>query len=290
VAARRKFFGAANVDAGGHLPDDAVIASWFGIASLAVAFGDRVVLLDTAVNNPGPCMSGSGDPYVPATEDDLVALRPVAIFIGHGHSDHACDVGHLADATGAVVVGLPQHCADAGDPAGCIEVLPADSPFGATAAVTVPALGAGVEITAVRNLHSGKDGDAPCNTGGCEAVLYRFEVGDLSFVWNDTNGPIGTAAPELVAALRKLPPSDVELGAIVGLGIATQGMRDPVDYAEALRVTALYPLHHDTGRGGSSAGFRPALEAELAGRAGLSTKLHWIQDPADYLRPLVLAS
>jgi L-ascorbate metabolism protein UlaG (beta-lactamase superfamily) len=289
VAARRAFFGDGNVDQGGHLKDDAVIASWFGIASVAVAFGDRVVLLDTAINNPGPCLSGGGDPaYVPVTEDDLVALDPVAIFVGHGHSDHACDLGRLLADTGASLVGLPQHCAGLGADVDCVEALPADSPLGATAPVTVPALGNDVRITAVRNLHSGRDGEPPCTAGGCEAVLYRFEVGDLSFVWNDTNGPISTAAPELVAALRKLPSSDVELGAIVGLGTTTQGMRDPVDYAAALRVTDLYPLHHDTARGGASAGFRSGLETALAERPGLDTTLHWLQDPADYLRPLVL--
>jgi glyoxylase-like metal-dependent hydrolase (beta-lactamase superfamily II) len=304
VAARRAFFGAANVDSGGHLDDDQVVVSWFGIASLAVAFGDRVVLLDTAINNPGPCLSGDGDsgaPYVDATEDQLVALAPVAIFVGHGHSDHACDLGRLVADTGATLVGLPQHCdqareeaeagagAGSGDAAGitCVEALAADSPFGTTALVDVPPLGDAVGVTAVRNLHSGRDGDAPCNRGGCEAVLYRFEVGNLSLVWNDTNGPISTAAPELAEALRGLPPSDVELGSILGLGVGVQGMRDPVDYAEALRVGELYPLHHDTTRGGGSAGFRPALEAEMAARPRLTTTLHWLQDPTDYLKPLV---
>jgi hypothetical protein len=301
VAARRAFFGEGNVDAGGHLPHDEVIASWFGVASLAVSFGDRVVLLDTAINNPGDCVGGEapgGGPYVPATGDQLVALAPVAIFVGHGHSDHACHVGRIAVDSGATVVGLPQHCAQARDEVGdggtdgaqvaCVEALAADSPFGTTADVAVPPLGEDVHVTAVRNLHSGRDGEAPCNSGGCEAVLYRFEMGDLSLVWNDTNGPLSTAAPEVLTALRRLRPSDVQFGAILGLGIGTQGMRDPVDYAEALRVGELYPLHHDTTRGGGSAGFRGGLEAEMDGRPDLATTLHWLQDPGDYLKPLVL--
>ena len=297
VAARRAFFGEGNVDAGGHLPADEVVVSWFGVASLAVSFGDRVVLLDTAINNPGDCVGGDapagGGPYVPVAEDQLVALAPVAIFVGHGHSDHACHVGRLAVDAGATVVGLPQHCAQARDEAGggaevtCVEALAADSPFGTTAAVTVPPLGDDVGVTAVRNLHSGRDGDAPCDSGGCEAVLYRFEVGDFSLVWNDTNGPLATAAPELITALRRLPPSDVQFGAIVGLGIGTQGMRDPVDYADALRVGELYPLHHDTTRGGASAGFRTALETEMTSRPNRAATVHWLQDPGDYLEPLV---
>ena len=143
-------------------------------------------------------------------------------------------------------------------------------------------------VTAVRNLHSGRDSEPPCLDGGCAAVLYRFEVGGVSFVWNDTNGPISTQAPELVTALRALPASDAEFGAIVGLGTGDAGMRDPVDYAAALRVATLYPLHHDGDRQGGSAGFRPGLEAALAARPGLATTVAWLQDPADYLRPIVL--
>ncbi len=296
VAARRAFFGSDNVDTGGHVRADRVIVSWFGIASLAVSIEGRVVLLDTYINNPGPC--GSSDsagtvgskPYVPTDYAQLAALKPEAIFVGHGHSDHACELGQLVRQTGATVVGLPQHCAlaerEAGTSVSCLDVLPADSKFGATA--EVHPLGDQIQVTAVRNLHSGPDTEPPCNTGGCEAVLYRFSVDGLSFVWNDTNGPIATEAPDLVKALQALPASDVEFGSILGLGLAVQGMRDPVDYAQALRVGVLYPLHHDTGRGGGSAGFRAPLDKALAARPGLMTTLHWLQDPADYLRPIVL--
>jgi hypothetical protein len=147
----------------------------------------------------------------------------------------------------------------------------------------------GLEVTAVRNLHSGAD--APWNTGGCESLLYRFEVeaSGFSLVWNDTNGPMRTVAPELAEALRALPPRDVQLGSILGLGFTTQGMRDPVDYAEALRVATIYPLHHDSTRGGASAGFEGALRAELDTRPTTAgVEIHWLQDPDDYLTPLVL--
>ena len=102
----------------------------------------------------------------------------MAIFVGHGHSDHACDVGRLAQDTGATVVGLPQHCALVGPGAGasldCVEALAADSPLGATADVAVPALGRDVRITAVRNLHSGRDGEAPCTARGCDGTVCEI--------------------------------------------------------------------------------------------------------------------
>ncbi len=210
-----------------------------------------MVLLDTAINNPGPCLNeaaSSDEPYVHTTFDQLVALDPEAMFIGHGH---ACDVGLLAAATRATVLGLPQHCANARDEAPasadiqCVEALPGDSPFGATA--ELEPLVEGLKVTAVRKLHSGADGDAPCNASGCEGLLYRVETepetrsSGFSLGWNDTNGPMRTASPEPAEALRALPPSDVQMGSILGLGFTTHGMRDPVDYAEALRVPATRP-------------------------------------------------
>jgi hypothetical protein len=93
VAARRAFFGNGNVDERGYVRSDEVIASWFGIASVAVSFDGHVVLLDTAIKDPGPCLGeAEGETYVGTTSDQLVALDPEAVFIGHGHADHACDV------------------------------------------------------------------------------------------------------------------------------------------------------------------------------------------------------
>jgi L-ascorbate metabolism protein UlaG (beta-lactamase superfamily) len=285
IAARERFFGAQNVDPGGHVRADRVIVSWFGVSSLAVSLRGHVVLLDTYINNGGCPPPEGKEPYVATTYAELGTLLPEAVFIGHDHFDHQCQTAGILRDSGAALVGLPAHCekvrADGFVELECVEALDADSAFGAVA--DIQPLGADVAVTAVRNLHSGTDAAPPCNSGGCEAVLYRFAVGEFSFVWNDSNGPLRGHAPELLASLRALPPSDVELGAIIGTGFIAQGMRDPVDYAEALRVKELYPLHHDLFAGGTSSGFRAGYEAAFAG----GVTAHWLQDPGDYLRPIV---
>lgn len=286
IAARERFFGAENVDDGGAVRRDRVILTWFGVSSLAASIGGHVALLDTYINNGG-CPPASGvEPYVTTTYEELGALLPEAVFIGHDHFDHQCQTGPLLRDTGALLVGLPVHCekirADAGVSIDCLETLAAASPFGASA--EIEPFGKDVQVTAVRNLHSGPDAQPPCNAGGCEALLFRFALGQFSFVWNDSNGPIRAHAPDLLSTLRNLPASDVELGAIIGTGFIAQGMRDPVDYAEALRVKEIYPLHHDLFAGGTSSGFRAAYEQAFA---GLAVTAHWLQDPDDYLKPIV---
>ena len=84
VAAREHFFGSENVAADGRVRSDRVILSWFSVASLAMAIDGHVVLLDTYIHK------GEDKPnYVPTTTDEVAALDPEAIFIGHGHFDHA---------------------------------------------------------------------------------------------------------------------------------------------------------------------------------------------------------
>jgi glyoxylase-like metal-dependent hydrolase (beta-lactamase superfamily II) len=62
--------------------------------------------------------------YVPAMTADLIALRPEAIILGHGHYDHGQLAGPIAAATGATVVGPPRHSdqanADAGQRLRCL--------------------------------------------------------------------------------------------------------------------------------------------------------------------------
>ena len=77
-------------------------------------------------------------------------------------------------------------------------------------------------------------------------------------------------------------------GASVGLDLPEHGFRDAVDYPEALRARRYYPLHHDYGTAdGSSSGVRPPLQAEMDARPDLEATLEWLQDPGDYLRPIV---
>ena len=84
---------------------DRVVLSWFSVASMAAAIDGHVVLLDTYIHK------GEDRPnYVPTTTNELVALAPEAIFIGHGHFDHANTGGEIAARTGAAIVGTPEHC------------------------------------------------------------------------------------------------------------------------------------------------------------------------------------
>jgi hypothetical protein len=165
VKARETFFGGANVDRRGHVRDNRVIVSWFGIASLAVSFKGRVVLLDNFVNNYGPTdCPPSSDPqrYVPTSYRQLAALRPAAIFVGHEHFDHLCRVGELIARTGAKLVGLPQACKLAADELAsyrgkqrglrCAATLSSFSPFGKTRELRP--LGRRLKMTVIRNLHS----------------------------------------------------------------------------------------------------------------------------------------
>src|SRR5689334_11488848 len=98
VAARRHFFGAGNVDASGRVRTDRVIVSWFGVTSLAASFRGHVVLLDAYLSRPNP-----------SDVDELVLLRPQAIFLGHAHYDHLGDAGEIVARTGAQVIGTPEH-------------------------------------------------------------------------------------------------------------------------------------------------------------------------------------
>ena len=91
IAARQRFFGVENVDPkNGKVRDDRVIFSWITNAGYTVSFRGRVVLLDTYINRfEVPPTSGPDLRRTPFGAQDLIDLHPEAIFLGHGHGDHA---------------------------------------------------------------------------------------------------------------------------------------------------------------------------------------------------------
>jgi hypothetical protein len=106
VAARSHYFGFENVDQENCRVDpDKVVISWFSVQSYAVAAKGRVFLMDSHIfrlsDTPG---------YVPTTLQELVDLDPEAIFIGHGHGDHADNAAYIAVQTGARIFGAAEHC------------------------------------------------------------------------------------------------------------------------------------------------------------------------------------
>jgi L-ascorbate metabolism protein UlaG (beta-lactamase superfamily) len=324
IAARRHFFGAANVDARtGAVRPDRAIFSWFGVTNFAVALRGHVVLFDAWIPR------GAHRALVPTSPEELAALAPERIFIGHAHFDHAADAVPIAEATGAPLVGLSEQCdelqkrSSAPMPPRCIRVLPPGAPLGSRADIHVLD---GVAITVVRHLHSGTrspDGrdaagyhvpvtpfpttallehpptpadvaqlvqHAPDAEGG--SVLYRFRVGGMTFVWHDTAGPLKETAPRTYDVLRSLRPVDVELGAIQGFNQITNGLRDPRMYMEALAPRIFVPTHHDdwlTGITSRGETHRTPLEDEMAKiPASRRPSLYFISDPLDYLRPAAL--
>lgn len=323
IKARTRFFGAANVDqATGAVRRDRAIFSWFGVTNFALAIRGHVVLLDAWI--PRGEFSG----YVPATTDELAALRPELILIGHAHFDHAADATPLAVATGAPLAGTGEHCADlrmrnAGPamPPRCLAVIPAAAPIGAQA---TPSLLRGVEVTVIKHVHSAGTrpdrnepyhvpviplptttslehpptpddmvalvGHLPDSEGG--TLLYRFRVGDLSLVWHDSSGPLTDYAPGMFDILRALRPVDVELGAIQGFNQIANGMRDPRQYIEALQPRTFVPTHHDDWAPGittRAANYRSLFFDELAKvPAERRPEVRFITDPADYVRPEAL--
>lgn len=106
VAARNKVFGIDNVDQrSGRIDPTKVIFSWITNASYAVAAHGRVFLLDTFVTRlevtPG---------RTPFVIGDLVNLQPDAIFLGHGHFDHADNAAYISAQTGAPIYASPETC------------------------------------------------------------------------------------------------------------------------------------------------------------------------------------
>jgi len=113
VAARQKFFGAENVDATtGAVKKNEVIFSWATNASLVVSVEGRIVLLDTYIGRlelpPPPGVSDLR--RTPINVQDLVDLHPEAIFLGHGHGDHADNAAYIAKQLNIPIYASPETC------------------------------------------------------------------------------------------------------------------------------------------------------------------------------------
>src|SRR5215471_2994299 len=107
VRARQLFFGIENVDATtGGVDNQKVVFSWITNASYAVSLKGRIVLLDTYVHRaetqPG---------RTPFVVQDLVSLQPEAIFLGHGHFDHADNAAFVAGNLGIPIYASEETCA-----------------------------------------------------------------------------------------------------------------------------------------------------------------------------------
>ncbi|MDQ3962947.1 MAG: MBL fold metallo-hydrolase [Actinomycetota bacterium] len=319
IAARQRFFGKQNVNpSSGTVRSDRVILSWFSVANYAASFNGHVVLVDAWVAR------GSHEGYVPTTPEEVAALRPEYIFIGHGDFDHAADAAEIASLSGATIVGTPEHCASIRNQAGsdkipCEEVAPEGAPPGIAKDLRlIP----GVEVTSVTHLHSSFErpeqqdgGRLPCipvwpfedtleHPPSAEAfthllrhlpdarggnVLYQFRVGDFALAWHDTTGKINEDAPQAVKVLKTLPPTDVHFGAILAFGQVTNCFRSLRAYIDALSAKVFVATHHDNFTyfiGANAEDLEPYVREELARIPKKQRpKLIYTYDPKDYLNP-----
>ena len=68
-----------------------MIFTWLTNSSIGVSLKGRVFLLDSYVQR-AETLAGR----TPFVVEDLVKLSPEAIFLGHGHFDHADNAAYLA--------------------------------------------------------------------------------------------------------------------------------------------------------------------------------------------------
>ena len=153
IQARQKFFGVENVDRKGRVDRDKVIFSWATNTTYVASLRGRVMLLDSYINRPELPTAPLDKRRTPILPQDFVDARPEAIFLGHGHGDHADNAAYVAKWTGATIYASPETCdvmqqdvirmwndpnlhnggvkiIPNGDPVKCIGVVPRTSPPG----------------------------------------------------------------------------------------------------------------------------------------------------------------
>lgn len=210
----------------------------------------------------------------------------------------------------------------------CMSVLPAASPVGGQV-VGVPSI-PGVCTQVVKHLHSAAEPPNPqypitysipdlpstsallyhgpgasspepmlqeltgLSTAGNEggSLLWQFSLGNFTFTWNDTSGPLWVDHNEVYDLFRhKLWPTSVEANAILGFDAPLNGWLDPALYVKYLQPKAMIPLHHDlVFTYDTSRTFEQQFktqEAQVGITAADQPRLDWITDPEDYLKPLV---
>ena len=319
IQARQRFFGKSNVDPRtGAVRKDRVIMSWFSVASYAASFNGHVVLTDAWVAR------GSHSGYVPTSPEEVAALKPEYIFVGHGDFDHVADAAEIVGLSGATIVGTQAHCdsieEQLGEPIDCVAVFPGDPPPGLQKDLgdLIP----GVDVTAISHIHSGFEqpeqqdgGRLPCvpiwnaqdtaehpptpedfqhliehlpdPRGG--NILYQFRVGELSIAWHDTTGKLKEDAPEVIERLEALPPTDIHFGAILAFGQVTNCFRDLRMYIDALQPDVFTPNHHDNftwAIGANAEDLEPYVRAEIESIPKKTRpELFYTYDPDAYIKP-----
>jgi hypothetical protein len=270
VEARRHLLGADNVAPDGSVRRDRVVLSWFSVGSFAAAIDGRVVLLDTYVHKGEDAPS-----YVPTTTRELVALRPEAIFVGHGHFDHAKNAGRIAARTGALLVGTPEHCEQAraeaaGEPGGaaavrCVDAVSRGSEPGAEVN-ELRVLGDAVRVTALKHVHSASE---PPDGEHHERALTGPPVPDPGNVLLHPPGP---------SVIGGLDPAGDENGTLLyrfevrGFSLVWHDSSGPLRERAPHVFDVLRAL--------------PATDVQVGAVLGFNEPTNGVRDPVDYVATL----
>ena len=126
----------------------------------------------------------------------------------------------------------------------------------------------------------------PNSDGG--VILYQFRVGRLNITFNDSQGALDYH-PEVVKALKSLPPTDIEIGSIAAnVQHNSNCLHDVRRYWEVLHPKVFVPIHHDAQDPSQepAAYWKPFLAEEL-GRMPAASRpcIDMIEDPENYLDP-----
>lgn len=246
IAARQRFFGAENVDAKtGEVRRDRVIFSWITNAGYAASFRGRVVLLDTYINRfEVPPASGPDLRRTSFGADDLVDLKPEAIFLGHGHGDHADNAAYVAKWLNIPIYSTPETCdvmqedvarmaADANtvnggarlvpnsNPVTCIGVVPRGSVPG-TAVVNIDQLNPVACIIAFKHIHSSSVATDPefWGTNPIVPVINDYDPREAAIY------PPGTCVAPYNPSTSKEPAATAaDIGAGATSGVLVSGVQ-----------------------------------------------------------------
>ena len=199
IQARQKVFGVENVDEKGRVAKDKVIFSWATNTTYVASVLGRVILLDSYISRPELPTTPIDRRYTPLLPKDVADAKPEAIFLGHGHGDHADNAAYIAKWSGATIYASAETCQvmqldvqrmwndpnavnggakiiPDGNPVKCVDVVPAgsrpgqyDETTGRSKATRLHALDPQVCILAFKFVHSGT---APVDQSFPHATLF----------------------------------------------------------------------------------------------------------------------